>query len=64
MRRRGTRSADDTQGEAVRWLNRMVIELAQICRDAIGSWQRTGQLCVMILTFALGLALVLWVILR
>jgi hypothetical protein len=49
------------RGEAMRWLERLVIELAQMCRDALGSWQRTGQLCVLILTFALGLALVLWV---
>jgi hypothetical protein len=45
----------------MRWVDRLVIELAQICRDALGSWQRTSQLCVLILTFALGLALVLWV---
>ena len=46
----------------MRWPDRMVIELAQPCRDAMGSWQRTGQLCAMILTFVLGLAFVLWVI--
>ena len=45
----------------MRWLERLVIELAQMCRDALGSWQRTGQLCVLILTFALAFALVLWV---
>ena len=33
----------------MRWLDRLVIELAQMCRDALGSWQRTGQLCALIL---------------
>lgn len=45
----------------MRWLDRLVIELAQMCREAMGSWQRTCQLCVLILTFAAGAALVLWV---
>ncbi len=45
----------------MRWLDRLVIELAQMCRDAMGSWQRTGQLCVLILASAAGVALILWV---
>jgi hypothetical protein len=45
----------------MRWLERLVIELAQMCRDALGSWHRTGQLCALILALSLGLALVLWV---
>jgi hypothetical protein len=45
----------------MRWLDRLVIELAQMCRDASGSWQRTGQLRALILACSLGLALVLWV---
>jgi len=43
------------------WLDRLITELAQICREALGSWQRTGQLCALILAIAVGLALVLWV---
>ncbi len=45
----------------MRWLDRLIIELAQTCREALGSWQRTGQLCVLIFAIALGLTLVLWV---
>ena len=45
----------------MRWLDRLVTELAQTCRDAMGSWHRTGQLCALILAISLGLALVLWV---
>ena len=45
----------------MRWLDRLVIELAQVCRAALGSWQRIGQLCALILAVSLGLALVLWV---
>jgi hypothetical protein len=33
----------------MRWLEWLVAELAQTCRDALGSWQRTGQLCGLIL---------------
>jgi hypothetical protein len=43
------------------WLEWLVAELAQTCRDALGSWQRTGQLRGLILALSLGLALVLWV---
>lgn len=46
------------------WLDRLVIELAQMCRAALGSWHRTGQLCALILALACSLALVLWVIHR
>lgn len=45
----------------MRWLDRLVIELAQTCRDALGSWNRTGQLCLMMLALALGVGFVLWV---
>ena len=45
----------------MRWLDRLVVELAQTCRDALGSWNRTGQLCVLMVTIALCLTLVLWV---
>jgi hypothetical protein len=44
----------------MRWLDRLVIELAQMCRDALESWQRTGRLCALILAVSLGLALVVW----
>jgi hypothetical protein len=53
-------AADGEQGGTMRWLDRLVIELAQMCRDALGSWQRTGQLCALILAVSLGLALVVW----
>ncbi|HUN31620.1 MAG TPA: hypothetical protein VMU95_06325 [Trebonia sp.] len=43
------------------WMDQLVTELAQICRDALGSWHRTGQLITLILAVAAGLALVLWV---
>lgn len=46
----------------MRWLERLVAELAQMCRDAMGSWNRTGQLCVLFLALALGTALVLLVL--
>ncbi len=41
------------------WLERLIIELAQTCREAIGSWHRTGQLCALIFTIALCLVLLL-----
>ena len=45
----------------MRAMERLVTELAQICREALGSWQRTGQLTILILAIALGAALVVWV---
>jgi hypothetical protein len=48
-------------GGNVRTLERLITELAQICREALGSWQRTGQLTTLIFAIALGAALVLWV---
>jgi hypothetical protein len=45
----------------MRWSDRMVIEMAQTCRAALGSWHQTARLCALILTSALGLTLVLWV---
>jgi len=51
----------DPGGGSMRWLDRLVIELAQTCRDALGSWNRTCQLCLMILALALGVGFVLWV---
>ena len=50
-----------TGGGSMRWLDRLVIELAQTCRDALGSWNRTGQFCLMILALSLGVGFVLWV---
>jgi hypothetical protein len=43
-------------------MERLVVELAQICRDAMGNWNRTGQLCVLFLALAVGIALVLLVL--
>jgi hypothetical protein len=43
------------------WMSQLVTELAQICREALGSWHRTAQLITLILAIAAGLALVLWV---
>ena len=55
------RRASSTPGGAMRWSDRIVIEAAQTCREALGSWHRTGQLCALILAISLGLALMLWV---
>ena len=38
----------------MRTMERLITELAQICREALGSWQRTGQLTTLILAIALG----------
>jgi hypothetical protein len=43
------------------WMEQLVTELAQTCREALGSWHRTGRLITLILAIALGAALVLWV---
>jgi hypothetical protein len=43
------------------WLDRLIIEMTQICREALGSWSRTGQLCLLIFSIAAGLSLLLWV---
>jgi hypothetical protein len=43
------------------WLDRLITETTQICREALGSWDRTGQLCLLMLTIAAALALLLWV---
>jgi hypothetical protein len=43
------------------WMEQLVSELAQTCRGALGSWQRTAQLIMLILATAAGVALVLWV---
>jgi hypothetical protein len=56
-----TGTADGGQGGTMRWLDRLVIELTQMFRDALECWQRTGQLCILILAVSLGLALVVWV---
>jgi hypothetical protein len=46
----------------MRWLSdRVIIEAAQTCWEALGRWSKTVRLCALILTSALGLALVLWV---
>jgi hypothetical protein len=45
----------------MRAIERLITELAQICREALGSWQRTGQLTTLILAIALGAALIVWV---
>jgi hypothetical protein len=44
----------------MRWLERLVSELAKTCRDPQWSWNRTGQLCALFLALALACALVLW----
>ena len=43
------------------WPDQLVIETTRICREALGSWNRTGQLCLLMITIAAGLALLLWV---
>ena len=44
------------------WLDRLITETTQICREALGSWDRTGQLCLLLLTIAAALALLLCVL--
>jgi hypothetical protein len=44
------------------WPDRLITETTQICREALGSWDRTGQLCLLVLTIAAALALLLWVL--
>ena len=62
VHRQAGRGTDDYgRGGAMSWQDRAVTELATICQDALGSWNRTGQLCVMICSIALGLALLIWV---
>ena len=43
------------------WPDQLVVEMTQICREALGSWSRTGQLCLLMITIAAALALLLWV---
>lgn len=45
-------------------MQRLVVELARKCRDAMGNWNRTGQPCVLFLALAVGIALVLLVLAR
>jgi hypothetical protein len=42
------------------WPDRLIIETTQICREVLGSWNRTAQLCLLMFTIAVGLALLLW----
>ena len=44
------------------WLDHLITETTQICREALGSWDRTGQLCLLLLTIAAVLTLLLWVL--
>jgi hypothetical protein len=60
-RHAGPGADDFKRGETMGWLDRLITEMTQICREALGSWNRTGQLCALIFTIALGLALLLWV---
>lgn len=43
------------------WQDRLIIEATTICGQALGNWDRTEQLCVLILAISLGLALLLLV---
>ena len=42
------------------WLDRLVVELAAMCRESLGDRQRTIHLCLLVLAIAGGLALILW----
>lgn len=43
------------------WTVQLIEGVTQLAGEALGSWNRTGQLCVVIVTIAVVLAFLLWV---